>query len=254
MQRGGSGVHAGDLTTGRGMITKRDFTGGQAHTRGVDTPRERRRRIDAADQRRSAADFLPPRLSLSALRAAAARCTGCDLYKCASQTVFGEGPGAASVVFVGEQPGDYEDRLGHPFVGPAGKLLDGALQEAGIRREAVYITNAVKHFKWVARGKRRLHQRPREGEIDACRPWLEAELKVIKPRALVCLGATAARAAFGRAVRLTDYRGRFNVSLLAPVTYVTLHPSAILRLRDPQRAREYASFVADLANLRPYIA
>lgn len=195
---------------------------------------------------RSAAQFLPGRLSLGSLRAAAATCTGCDLYRNATQTVFGEGRSDATVALVGEQPGDQEDRSGHPFVGPAGRLLDRALIDAGIPREAVYITNAVKHFKWTPRGKRRLHQRPREGEIDACNPWLAAELRVIEPRVLVCLGATAARAAFGRTVRLRDYRGKLTATPLAPRTFVTTHPSAILRLRDPERAREYRLFVADL--------
>jgi uracil-DNA glycosylase len=203
---------------------------------------------------RSAADFLPPRLTLSALSAAAANCKGCDLYKRATQTVFGEGPRRASIIFVGEQPGDQEDRQGQPFVGPAGKLLATALTDVGIARDAVYITNAVKHFKWIARGKRRLHQRPREGEIDACRPWLEAELQVLKPRVLVCLGATAARSAFGRVVRLGDYRGQFHASALAPATFVTWHPSAILREREPRRSRIYAAFVADLSLLRPYLS
>jgi uracil-DNA glycosylase len=198
---------------------------------------------------RSAADFLPPRSTLPALRAAAAGCTGCDLYRNATQTVFGEGPAPARFVFVGEQPGDQEDRSGHPFVGPAGRLLERALTEAGIPRETVYITNAVKHFKWIPRGKRRLHQRPSEGEIDACNPWLRAEVRVVKPEVLVCLGVTAARAAFGRPVRLKDYRGKFTVTALAERTFVTLHPSAILRLRDPDRTREYVMFVADLKRL-----
>lgn len=201
--------------------------------------------------RRSAADFLPPRLSLPALRAAAAACTGCDLYRNATQTVFGEGPQHARFVFVGEQPGDQEDRAGHPFVGPAGRLLERALHDVGIARETVYITNAVKHFKWIARGKRRLHQRPSEGEIDACNPWLVAELRVVKPQVLVCLGVTAARAAFGHPVRLKDYRGKFVATPLAERTFITIHPSAILRLSDPDRAREYGLFVADLNKLLP---
>lgn len=199
---------------------------------------------------RSAADFLPPRLSLAALRAAAAACKGCDLYRNATQTVFGEGPAHARFVFVGEQPGDQEDRSGHPFVGPAGRVLERALTEAGIPRETVYITNAVKHFKWIPRGKRRLHQRPSEGEIDACNPWLVAELRVVKPQVLVCLGVTAARAAFGRPARLKDYRGKFVATPLAERTFITIHPSAILRLMEPDRRREYALFVADLKKLR----
>lgn len=195
---------------------------------------------------RSAADFLPARWSLKSLREAAAGCTGCDLYQRATQTVFGEGRRDATVVLVGEQPGDQEDRAGHPFVGPAGGLLERALRDAGIPRETVYLTNAVKHFKWVPRGKRRLHQRPREGEIDACNPWLVAELSVIRPRLLVCLGVSAARAAFGRTVRLKDHRGKVTATPLSPRTLVTTHPSAILRLDDPERTREYQLFVADL--------
>lgn len=203
-------------------------------------------------RQRSAADFLPARWTLTSLRAAAKRCRGCDLYKRATQTVFGEGPRRAPLMLVGEQPGDAEDRLGHPFVGPAGRLLDRALADAGIPRAAVYITNAVKHFKWTPRGKRRLHQRPREGEIDACKPWLVAEVKVISPRVVVCLGATAARAAFGRPVTIKQYRGRYTKTPLADATFVTIHPSAILRLNDPERADAYAGFVADLRQLRAH--
>lgn len=199
---------------------------------------------------RSAAEFLPVRMSLPALRAAAAECRGCDLYRNATQTVFGEGPREAAVMVVGEQPGDQEDRKGHPFVGPAGRLLDRALADAGLPRDDVYITNAVKHFKWIARGKRRLHQKPREGEIDACNPWLVAELRVVKPRVLVCLGTTAARAAFGYTVRLKDYRGTMMTTPLAPRTLVTIHPSAILRLvRESERTAEYARFVEDLKHV-----
>lgn len=216
--------------------------------------RAERKPVAAKAMKRSAADFLPARLSLKSLRAAAAGCTGCDLYRHATQTVFGEGPRGAVLVLVGEQPGDLEDRTGHPFVGPAGRLLQRALHDAGIPRESVYITNAVKHFKWVPRGKRRLHQRPREGEIDACNPWLVAELRVIEPRALVCLGTTAARAAFGRVVRLKDYRGKFAATPLAQQTFVTAHPSAILRLAEPDRTREYRQLVADLKQLARFVA
>lgn len=228
---------------------------------GVETRYEERMRVrgenttpakttrSAKRPRRSAADFLPPRLTLPALRAAAAACTGCDLYRNAAQTVFGEGPAHARFVFVGEQPGDQEDRSGHPFVGPAGRLLERALNEAGIARDTVYITNAVKHFKWTPRGRRRLHQRPSEGEIDACNPWLVAELRAVKPLVLVCLGVTAASAAFGHPVRLKDYRGTFAPTPLADRTFITIHPSAILRLSDPDRAREYGLFVADLNKL-----
>jgi uracil-DNA glycosylase len=203
--------------------------------------------------RRSAAEFLPERLSLASLRRAAAVCTGCDLYRRATQTVFGEGPRQARFVLIGEQPGDQEDRSGHPFVGPAGRLLDRALAQAGIPRQTTYVTNAVKHFSWTERGKRRLHKRPREGEIDACNPWLVAELRLIRPRVVVCMGATAARAVFQRNVRLADYRGKFTASPFG-MAFVTIHPSAILRLGAPDRAREYDRFVADLVRLREYLA
>src|SRR5918999_4954320 len=154
----------------------------------------------------SAADFIPPNPTLSRLREAAAGCRGCDLWVNATQTVFGEGPRAADVMFVGEQPGDQEDRQGHPFVGPAGRLLDEALVEAGIDRTDVYITNVVKHFKWVARGKRRIHKKPNLTEIRACKPWLEAEIDVVRPKAIVCLGATAAQALLGPQFRVTRQR------------------------------------------------
>src|SRR5437762_10471605 len=168
----------------------------------------------------TAAPLVPERPSLTKLREAAAGCTACDLHKTGTQTVFGEGSASAEVVFVGEQPGDQEDLQGRPFVGPAGKLFDKALDDAGIDRAQVYITNAVKHFKWIARGKRRLHQKPREGEIDACNPWLAAEVTAIKPQAIVCMGVTATRAAFGRSVRLKDFRGRITATQLSPSTLV----------------------------------
>ena len=196
----------------------------------------------------SAAAYLPARRSLSTLRQAAAGCRGCGLYRQATQTVFGEGPRTATIMLIGEQPGDQEDRLGRPFVGPAGRLLDQALGEAGIVRASVYVTNAVKHFKWVARGKRRLHQRPREGEIDACVPWLVAELAIVKPAVAVCLGATATRALFDRPVRLGDVRGQLLPSALWSPTLVTMHPSALLRLAEPaERETAYRRLVADLA-------
>lgn len=217
-----------------------------------------RRHAEAGEARRvprSAAGFLPKRRELRALQEAARACTGCDLYLRATQTVFGEGRCDAAIVLVGEQPGDREDREGHPFVGPAGRLLERALAEAGIAREAAYITNAVEHFKWVARGKRRLHQRPREGEIDACNPWLVAEIETVRPRIVVCLGSTAARAVFGRVVRIKDYRGRFSRGAIADCVFVTIHPSAVLRLVDREaRDAEYARFVADLANVRGRLA
>ena len=240
------------------MHTKREFD----RSRGAgmaDKRRDSNSRSPAGGERvrkteRSAEQFLPDRITLGSLRAAADSCRGCDLYQHATQAVFGEGRRDAALVFVGEQPGDQEDRAGRPFVGPAGRLLAKALQEAGIARESVYITNAVKHFKWVPRGKRRLHQRPREGEIDACNPWLVAELKVIKPRVLVCLGTTAARAALGRTVRLKDHRGKFAPTALCERTFVTIHPSAVLRLLDPDRAREYRQLVDDLQQLRVFSA
>jgi uracil-DNA glycosylase len=195
----------------------------------------------------SAAEFLPERRSLRALERAAEGCRGCDLYKDATQTVFGGGRPSAELMLVGEQPGDREDREGEPFVGPAGALLDRALEEAGIDRGAAYVTNAVKHFKWKPRGNRRLHQTPRAGEIEACRPWLEAELQAVKPRALLALGATAGRSLFGPKVKVTKDRGRPLESPLAPVAAITIHPSAILRLRDrDEREAELAGLVADL--------
>lgn len=195
----------------------------------------------------SAADFLPASRSLKALREAAEGCRRCELYKDATQTVFGTGRASARLMLVGEQPGDKEDREGEPFVGPAGALLDKALAEAGIDRSQAYVTNAVKHFKWKPRGKRRLHQTPRAGEIEACKPWLEAEVEAIKPEALLAMGATAGRALFGPKVKVTKDRGRPLESPLAPVAAITIHPSAILRLRDhDEREAEFAGFVADL--------
>ena len=194
----------------------------------------------------SAADFLPERLSLTALRESAAGCRGCHLWQVGTQTVFGQGAAHAEVMFVGEQPGDYEDRAGKPFVGPAGKLLDEALSEAGIERATTYVTNAVKHFKWQARGKRRIHQKPNWAEMTACRPWLEAELAVVEPRVLVLLGATAAQALLGRAFRVTQHRGTLVESELAEFVTATIHPSAILRGEPEQREAEFGRFVDDL--------
>lgn len=200
-----------------------------------------------ATRARSAADFLPQRLTLAGLRRAAATCRGCELYRRATQTVFGEGPRRATLVLIGEQPGDQEDVAGRPFVGPAGRLLDRALDQAGIPRDAVYVTNAVKHFKWTARGKRRLHQRPRQGEIDACRPWLDAELRALKPAAVLCLGATAARAVFGHAIRIKNLRGHATPSAANARTFVTVHPASLLRQIDPrERERAFAELVTDL--------
>ena len=192
----------------------------------------------------TAVEYLPDPLDLPNLRDAVGRCHGCDLYKNATQAVFGEGPPDAKVMFVGEQPGDQEDRTGEPFVGPAGRLLDGAMEEAGIDRSLVYVTNVVKHFKWQARGKRRIHQKPTWAEMTACKPWLEAELAAVQPRVLVCLGATAAQALLGRQFRVTQHRGELVDSSLAPSVVATIHPSAILRSEN--RDTELAAFVEDL--------
>jgi uracil-DNA glycosylase len=194
----------------------------------------------------SAADFLPARLSLPALREAAAGCKGCHLWRVGTQTVFGEGAREADVMFVGEQPGDQEDRAGKPFVGPAGGILDRALAEAGIDRTNTYVTNAVKHFKWQARGKRRIHQKPNWMEMSACRPWLEAELAVVNPRVLVLLGATAAQALLGRQFRVTQHRGELIDSDLAEAVTATVHPSSILRGEPGRREAEFAALVDDL--------
>ena len=194
----------------------------------------------------TAVDFLPERLSLSALREAAASCKGCHLWQVGTQTVFGEGANKAQVMFVGEQPGDQEDRAGKPFVGPAGRLLDEALVAAGIDRSTTYVTNAVKHFKWQARGKRRIHQKPNWTEMTACRPWLEAELAVVKPRVLVLLGATAAQSLLGRQFRVTQNRGKLLESDLAEAVTATVHPSSILRGEPEEREANLAAFVDDL--------
>lgn len=195
----------------------------------------------------SAANFLPERLSLPTLQTASKTCKGCDLWKVGTQTVFGEGAAHARVMFVGEQPGDKEDLSGKPFVGPAGALLDKALLDAGIDRETTYVTNAVKHFKWEPRGKRRIHKKPSGIEIAACRPWLEAEIAVLKPEVIVCLGATAAQSLLGRTFKVTQRRGELIRSELAPFVLATVHPSSILRAPDEQsRHEEYARFVDDL--------
>jgi uracil-DNA glycosylase len=194
-----------------------------------------------------AASFVPAGAGLGDLKAAAARCKGCDLYRHATQTVFGRGSADARIVFVGEQPGDQEDLQGAPFVGPAGEVFDRALAEVGLEREKVYVTNAVKHFKFEQRGKRRIHQTPRAPELNACRPWLEAELLLIKPDILVCLGATAARAILGDQFRITRDRGRFAPTRWAPKTIATYHPSAVLRGEtEAQQAELYAMLVEDL--------
>jgi uracil-DNA glycosylase len=193
------------------------------------------------------AELLPARPTLGAVRQVAAACKACDLYRRGTQTVFGEGPSKADVMLVGEQPGDAEDLAGHPFVGPAGKLLDKALDEAGIDRTLVYVTNVVKHFKWEPRGKRRIHAKPNAAEIGACRPWLETEIALVQPRVLVCLGATAAQALLGRSFKVSRQRGEFVASGLAPLVTATVHPSSILRAPDDAtRQEEMRRFVADL--------
>jgi uracil-DNA glycosylase len=194
----------------------------------------------------AAAAYLPRRLSLTSLCEAAADCKACPLWQTGTQTVFGEGPERSALMLVGEQPGDREDREGRPFVGPAGRLLDEALEEAGIDRTRAYLTNVVKHFKWQARGKRRIHAKPAWSEIAACRPWLDAELAVVQPNVLLCLGATAAQALLGRSFRVTRERGRPVDSALAPHVLATIHPSAILRADKENRERERAAFVGDL--------
>jgi len=199
----------------------------------------------------TAAPLVPPRPTLRRLRFAANGCTACDLYKSATQTVFGEGAPHARVMFVGEQPGDKEDIEGKPFVGPAGRILDAALEAAGIERREVYVTNAVKHFKWEPRGKRRIHKKPNQLEILACRPWLEAEAAVLKPDVIVCLGATAAQSLLGKDFRVTQRRGEMIAHDLAPYVTATVHPSSILRAPDDQtRHDEMARFIEDLKKVR----
>ena len=191
------------------------------------------------------------RPSINKLRDAAATCKACDLWKTGTQTVFGEGKASSLIMFIGEQPGDKEDLAGRPFVGPAGGLLDKALEEAGIDRSKVYVTNVVKHFKWEPRGKRRIHKKPNAVEITACRPWLDAELGVIKPRAIICLGSTAAQAVIGPKFRVSVQRGEFVKSDLAEYVTATVHPSSILRApTDEARRAERAKFVEDLKKIR----
>lgn len=201
------------------------------------------------------ADLLPDRPTLGSVREAAQGCKACDLYKRGTQTVFGEGPRRAVIMMVGEQPGDAEDREGHPFVGPAGRLLDRGLAEAGIDRRLVYVTNVVKHFKWEPRGKRRIHAKPNAAEIGACRPWLETEIALVRPRILVCLGATAAQALLGRTFKVSRQRGEMVPSALAPLATATVHPSSILRAPDePRRREEMARFVDDLKKIAAELA
>ncbi len=195
----------------------------------------------------SAKEFFPDRKSLKAFRDAAADCKACDLWERGTQTVFGQGARRAEVLFVGEQPGNDEDLSGKPFVGPAGRLLDEALVEAGIDRTQTYVTNVVKHFKWEPRGKRRIHKKPNGREITACRPWLEAEISLVKPKIIVCLGATAAQALLGPKFRVSKQRGQFIESTLAPYIMATVHPSSILRAPDDEtRHAEKGQFIDDL--------
>ncbi len=203
-------------------------------------------------QKTSAAPWVPPQHRLPLLRTAAPECRGCELYRYATQVVFGEGPPDANVVMVGEVPGDEEDRKGHPFVGPAGRLLDKAMHESGLDREKIYVTNAVKHFKFIERGKRRIHSKPSGAEISACRPWLEAELDAIKPELIVCLGATAAQSLMGRDFRITASRAQFFPSRWAKELVATVHPSAILRMPDTFE-EEYAKFVHDLEIIAAHV-
>ena len=203
--------------------------------------------VDDTEKPGSAAALIPNEPDLDGLREAASECTACPLYANATQTVFGEGPSKAAVMFVGEQPGDSEDLAGHPFVGPAGKMLDRCIKEAGIDRGRAYVTNAVKHFKWVPRGARRIHSKPNSMEIAACFPWLEAEIAAVKPRIVVALGATAAQALFGKSFRVTRDRGRPIPSRWAPYTLATVHPSSLLRAPDEEtRRREIQRFIEDL--------
>jgi len=198
----------------------------------------------------SADDLIPKQLTFLSLKAAAAECKACDLWKKGTQTVFGEGRRRANVIFVGEQPGNEEDLTGKPFVGPAGRLFDEALAEAGIDRKQTYVTNVVKHFKWEPRGKRRIHKKPNAVEINACRPWLEAEIALVKPQVIVALGATAAQALLGPKFLVTKQRGKFLESTLAPYIMATVHPSSILRAPDDEtRQLEYRRFVDDLKKL-----
>jgi uracil-DNA glycosylase len=197
-----------------------------------------------------AAKLIPDHPTFPTVREAAADCQACDLYKRGTQTVFGEGTSRAELMLVGEQPGDQEDLAGHPFVGPAGKLLDRALEAAGIDRSKVYVTNVVKHFKWEPRGKRRIHKKPNASEIAACRPWLDTEIQLVKPRAIVCLGATAAQALLGRQFKVTAHRGELIASPLAPLVTATVHPSSILRAPDEDaRRHEMKRFTSDLRKI-----
>jgi uracil-DNA glycosylase len=204
----------------------------------------------------SAADFLPARRTLPALRRAAEGCRGCDLWRVGTRTVFGEGSRSARIMFVGEQPGDEEDRTGRPFVGPSGRLLDSALERAGLDRDETYVTNAVKHFKWVRaeRGKRRIHKQPNAIEIRACHPWLDAEIAAVRPKLIVALGATAVTAVLGPTVKVMAQRGRVLRTPLAEAGFATVHPSSVLRTPSESRAAAEQAFVGDLKKIARYLA
>jgi DNA polymerase len=202
----------------------------------------------------TAAALIPNNPTIPSLREAAAVCRACDLWKRGTQTVFGEGGSKPRLMLVGEQPGDQEDIQGHPFVGPAGRILDKALDEAGIDREEIYITNAVKHFKWEPRGKRRIHKKPNSLEIAACKPWIEAELEVVRPDVVVCLGATAAQALLGRQFKVSTQRGEFIESPLAPFVMATVHPSSVLRAPDEAREQARREFFRDIKRVAQALA
>ena len=201
----------------------------------------------------TAAPLVPEHPTLTRLKEAAADCTACPLHETGTQTVFGEGLVRSEILFVGEQPGDREDRDGRPFVGPAGRLLDQALEEVGIDRKLAYVTNVVKHFKWTPRGKRRIHAKPSWSEVAACRPWLDAEVEVVKPKVIVCLGATAAQALLGRQFRVTRQRGEVVDSGYGVPAIATVHPSSILRAEGEDREQEFAAFVDDLAAIKRFV-
>ncbi len=213
-------------------------------------PKAKDQRPNSQDLQPKAEDLIPKQPTLRGLQAAAADCKACDLWMRGTQTVFGEGRRRARIMFIGEQPGHEEDLTGKPFVGPAGRLLDAALEEAGIDRSQTYVTNVVKHFKWEPRGKRRIHKKPNVQEIAACQPWLKAEIALIKPEIIVLLGATAAQAMLGPKFRVTKQRGEFIESSLAPLVIATVHPSSILRAPDEETRRlEFSRFVADLKKI-----
>lgn len=208
-----------------------------------------------AEKPSASEEFLPPSRSLTALREASAQCVGCELFRRATQVVFGEGPADARLMLIGEQPGDQEDRAGRPFVGPSGALLERTLEKVGIDRAQVYVTNAVKHFKWEPRGKRRLHQKPTAGEVQACRGWMMAEIDAVRPELIVCLGATAAQAFLGKKFSVTQQRGEVFETPWARFWLATYHPSALLRMPDPDmKAQALAAFAGDLARAAALLA